>query len=613
MVQYYPVVTGSLTINGSLSVSGPMSITGSIAGTSSLATNAFTASSADAFNIRGALTGSNAIFTGTITAQTLSVQQVTSSIVYSSGSNIFGYQLTDRQTFTGSMYITGSTLIVNGGTICNTGNTYFGGMSIINSCLGIGTATPVSKLTVYDTTDVEIRLQTTNTGTTSNDGFNIGLQNSTCDVYFNQRENANLFINTSGSIRLAINGGGCMGIGTITPCAFLHTVIKTCYGTNGTTANSYPIAMFSQCDCAGGTRGLEIGVPTGGVSSPVYLKVSNTGARLAILDSSNNEDLTITSGKLGIRCSSPGVSLVIGGTDALKLPTGTTAQRPTGDAGMVRMNTTTGQPEWYNTATSMWAAFAEQTNGYLVEYLVVGGGGAGGYDNGAGGGAGGFVLGCELGVVSCMGYSVIVGAGGSPTTGVSGFGGASCFNGVVALGGGGAGGQSSIGGDGGSGGGSMYYPIGAIRGGFGTIGQGFEGGCWTTLSSPWIGSGGGGASQRGFDGPFNGMGGAGKASTLLGNTCYYAGGGNGSGDSPGCQTQSLGGGGIAGNPTGGNANTNSGSGGGGGINGGNYGGNGGSGVVIIRYAGCQRGSGGTICSYCGTTIHVFTSSGTFVA
>jgi hypothetical protein len=159
----------------------------------------------------------------------------------------------------------------------------------------------------------------------------------------------------------------------------------------------------------------------------------------------------------------------------------------------------------------------------------------------------------------------------------------------------------------------MYFPIGAIRGGFGTTGQGFEGGCWTTLSSPWIGSGGGGASQRGFDGPFNGMGGAGKPSTLLGNTCYYAGGGNGSGDSPGCQTQPLGGGGIAGNPTGGNGSTNSGGGGGGGINGGNFGGNGGSGIVIIRYPGCQRGSGGIICSYCGTTIHVFTSSGTFVA
>lgn len=45
---------------------------------------------------------------GTITAQTLVVQTITSSIVNLTGSNIFGSQLTNRQTFTGSMFVTGS-------------------------------------------------------------------------------------------------------------------------------------------------------------------------------------------------------------------------------------------------------------------------------------------------------------------------------------------------------------------------------------------------------------------------------------------------------------------------------------------------------------------------
>ena len=53
--------------------------------------------------ITGSLTTS-----GTITAQTLVVQTITSSILYSSGSNIFGNQLTNTQTFTGSINITGS-------------------------------------------------------------------------------------------------------------------------------------------------------------------------------------------------------------------------------------------------------------------------------------------------------------------------------------------------------------------------------------------------------------------------------------------------------------------------------------------------------------------------
>jgi hypothetical protein len=42
-------------------------------------------------------------------------------------------------------------------------------------------------------------------------------------------------------------------------------------------------------------------------------------------------------------------------------------------------------------------------------------------------------------------------------------------------------------------------------------------------------------------------------------------------------------------------------------------GSGGSGIVIIRYAGAQRGSGGTVTSVGGFTIHTFTSSGTYTA
>jgi len=50
----------------------------------------------------------NITSTGTIIAQTINVQQVTSSIVYSSGSNIFGNLSSDVQQMTGSVRITGS-------------------------------------------------------------------------------------------------------------------------------------------------------------------------------------------------------------------------------------------------------------------------------------------------------------------------------------------------------------------------------------------------------------------------------------------------------------------------------------------------------------------------
>jgi hypothetical protein len=70
-------------------------------------------------NITGSLNVSGSITTtGTITAQTLVVQVVSSSIVYSSGSNIFGTKSIDTQQFTGSLLVSGS-ITVSGSVINN--------------------------------------------------------------------------------------------------------------------------------------------------------------------------------------------------------------------------------------------------------------------------------------------------------------------------------------------------------------------------------------------------------------------------------------------------------------------------------------------------------------
>ena len=74
----------------------------------------------------------------------------------------------------------------------------------------------------------------------------------------------------------------------------------------------------------------------------------------------------------------------------------------------------------------------------------------------------------------------------------------------------------------------------------------------------------------------------------------------------------FGGAGGFGYNNGSNGSSNLGGGGGGGGGGQNqYGGNGGSGVVIIRYLGAQRATGGTVTSAGGYTYHTFTGSGTF--
>jgi len=116
--------TGSLNGTASSAVSASFAITAShalnVPATSSFAisaSHAATASSADDFIIRQNLTGSNALFSGTITAQTLNVQIITSSIDFITGSTRFGTQLTDTHQFTGSVTITGSLAVNNSNVI----------------------------------------------------------------------------------------------------------------------------------------------------------------------------------------------------------------------------------------------------------------------------------------------------------------------------------------------------------------------------------------------------------------------------------------------------------------------------------------------------------------
>jgi hypothetical protein len=70
--------------------------------------NVFATTGSNQFNGSQAITGSLTV-TGQVVAQTLNVQQVTSSIVFSSGSNIFGNSVSNTQQFTGSLQVTGST------------------------------------------------------------------------------------------------------------------------------------------------------------------------------------------------------------------------------------------------------------------------------------------------------------------------------------------------------------------------------------------------------------------------------------------------------------------------------------------------------------------------
>jgi hypothetical protein len=314
-----------------------------------------------------------------------------------------------------------------------------------------------------------------------------------------------------------------------------------------------------------------------------------------------------------------------------------------GTLGDVFVNTTSGEMFVLTDATTdanVWTNIGDGTGSignYDVEYLVIAGGGGGG-TYGGGGGAGGYRTG-TLTLTDGSTYSATVGAGGASvsTSGSKGGDGEdSVFSTITSIGGGGgsAGGQSNAG-SGGSGGGGSY------QGGYGTgtTGQGNNG-------SPgaadlygeliYLAGGGGGAGSAGTDyvadPPESGSGGAGlntqsawATATSTGDGGYYAGGGGGGTpvESPYYPGQTAGSGGAGGGGAGGtggagtNGTPNTGGGGGGAgyrQSVGHYSsGSGGSGIVIIRYAGSQKGTGGTVVESGGYTYHTFTSSGTYTA
>jgi hypothetical protein len=290
-------------------------------------------------------------------------------------------------------------------------------------------------------------------------------------------------------------------------------------------------------------------------------------------------------------------------TGAATMPVGTTAQRPASPiSGMFRLNSTSGTPEWYDAITDDWFPFSERSVSYQVEYLIVAGGGGGATDAdvGGGGGAGGYLSGTST-ITTNTSYSVVVGAGGTggtsnytPGTGAGGNGtqgSNSSALGLIAIGGGYGGTRNNAGGAGGSGGGGGDF---GSAGGAGTAGQGFAGGTAPGLNTNggWDqggGGGAGGAANSWIPGP-------GVSNSISGSAVIYAKGGSGS---AGTNNQGV------------QAPANTGQGGRGGATTADT--TGGSGIVIIRYFGAQRATGGSITSTSGYTIHTFTSSGTFAA
>ena len=185
----------------------------------------FATTGSNTFNGTQTITGSilqsgSFTSTGTITAQTLVVQTVTSSIIYSSGSNIFGNSLANTQVLTGSVGITGS---------LNANNVLY----VTGSNVGIGTTSPGAKLEITDASATYAAIIRNTTaggdylkmiGDSGNTVFEFGSGGTGGDGFLNiySDNSQKVLINADG---VSYFNGGNVGIGTTNPAYPFNVVI----------------------------------------------------------------------------------------------------------------------------------------------------------------------------------------------------------------------------------------------------------------------------------------------------------------------------------------------------------------------------------------------------
>jgi hypothetical protein len=289
MILNSPTISGSLTVTGNIITSGSITLSGSVASASYAATASFVALAQSASNAVSAQTASFAnAFTvaSTLTAQTLVVQTITSSVDFVTGSTRFGSLASNTHQFTGSMYVTGAFYVTTGS-------------------VGIGTSSPNSTLQVLKS---GATFQVTDTGKTANNTFSVyGYSQTSWAI---ATGNSGSF---SGGEKIIINDNGNIGIGT-TPTYPIH--IGSNYANAGSISSGgdlYGTVYFGQSGLIVGTQST-----TGNTALITY------GTNKDILfgswnGSSNSEkmrvrsDGTVLIGKTTTGMSSNGTQLVSNG------------------------------------------------------------------------------------------------------------------------------------------------------------------------------------------------------------------------------------------------------------------------------------------------------------
>ena len=209
----------------------------------------FATTGSNSFRETQSITGSLTV-TGQIIAQSINVQQVTSSIVYSSGSNVFGCDLNSRQTFTGSVLITGSLTIAGASSAASYSGATIYGSTIACSpigCFATSCATSfiggtMSGTTIYGSTAVCSPVGKFTSCIDAGSGTFSGIITSTKtsgDIFnaLSFTTNAAIFnlANTGGNLVFGINnstGGTVMTTSAYASYFLTHNATDLVFGTN---------------------------------------------------------------------------------------------------------------------------------------------------------------------------------------------------------------------------------------------------------------------------------------------------------------------------------------------------------------------------------------------
>jgi hypothetical protein len=232
---------GNIVVSGSITTTGTVAISGSIA-SASFATIAATASSAD-----------NLLVRNTLTAQTLVVQTITSSVDFVTGSTRFGSISENTHQFTGSVNITGSTNLA-GSLKANKIGINVGDLNLDNSTLGLivsgsigfgnsgGAAALVDRDGSGNTTfyggigDIKFSdiTLTSNYLTIKNAGnVGIGIANPLTRLHISSSTGGLLEVDGANAINaLFVSSSGVVGIGTTTPAELIEIFAPAVGGTS---------------------------------------------------------------------------------------------------------------------------------------------------------------------------------------------------------------------------------------------------------------------------------------------------------------------------------------------------------------------------------------------